>query len=103
MHSASIHDTTTQCFLIFFSFVSGITLLGTPTEIYVYGVQYMFIVIGILFMGVAMAYIYLPVFHDLQLTSTYHVSQITNEIPSLCGNETHDLYTYNYMTRKGSL
>lgn len=53
------------------SFISGITLLGTPTEIYVYGTQYMFIVIGVLLMGVAMTFVYLPVFHDLKLTSTY--------------------------------
>lgn len=45
-----------------------------------YGIQYIYIVFGILLMGVAMTYIYLPVFHDLQLTSTYQVSQITNEI-----------------------
>lgn len=55
------------------SFISGISLLGTPTEIYVYGVQYMFIVFGVLCMGLAMTFIYLPVFHDLQLTSTYQV------------------------------
>lgn len=53
------------------SFISGISLLGTPTEIYVYGVQYMFIVIGVLLMGVVMSFVFLPVFHDLKLTSTY--------------------------------
>ncbi|XP_037040754.1 sodium-coupled monocarboxylate transporter 1 [Bradysia coprophila] len=53
------------------SFISGISLLGTPTEIYVYGVQYMFIVFGVLLMGVVMTFVFLPVFHDLQLTSTY--------------------------------
>lgn len=58
-------------FLIYFSYISGISLLGTPTEIYVYGVQYMFIFGGVLFMGVAMTFVFLPVFHDLKLTSTY--------------------------------
>ncbi|CAD7087198.1 unnamed protein product [Hermetia illucens] len=53
------------------SFISGITLLGTPTEIYLYGTQYMFIVFGVIMMGVIMMYVYLPVFHDLKLTSTY--------------------------------
>lgn len=53
------------------SFISGITLLGTPTEIYLYGTQYMYIVGGVLTMGVIMTYVYLPVFHDLKLTSTY--------------------------------
>lgn len=53
------------------SFISGITLLGTPTEIYVYGIQYIYIVGGVIAMGFIMASAYLPVFHNLQLTSTY--------------------------------
>ncbi|EDS39425.1 conserved hypothetical protein [Culex quinquefasciatus] len=57
------------------SFISGISLLGTPTEIYVYGVQYMYIVGGVISMGFIMMYIYLPVFHNLQLTSTYQYLQ----------------------------
>lgn len=31
----------------------------------------MFIVFGVLCMGVVMTFVFLPVFHDLQLTSTY--------------------------------
>lgn len=57
------------------SFISGISLLGTPTEIYVYGIQYMYIIVGIVTMGFVMSYVYLPVFHDLQLTSTYEYLQ----------------------------
>ncbi|XP_069696488.1 sodium-coupled monocarboxylate transporter 1-like [Periplaneta americana] len=53
------------------SVISGITLLGTPTEIYLYGIQYAYTVGGIMSMGVAVSYAYLPVFHNLQLTSTY--------------------------------
>lgn len=54
------------------SYISGISLLGTPTEIYIYGTQYMYIIGGIITMGFVMQYVYLPVFHDLKLTSTYH-------------------------------
>lgn len=57
------------------SFISGISLLGTPTEIYVYGVQYMYIIGGVISMGFIMMHIYLPVFHNLQLTSTYQYLQ----------------------------
>ncbi|XP_058129313.1 sodium-coupled monocarboxylate transporter 1-like [Anopheles ziemanni] len=57
------------------SFISGITLLGTPTEIYLYGVQYMYIVGGVITMGFIMMYFYLPVFHNLKLTSTYQYLQ----------------------------
>ncbi|XP_069696484.1 sodium-coupled monocarboxylate transporter 1-like isoform X2 [Periplaneta americana] len=53
------------------SFISGITLLGTPTEIYLYGTQYLYIAGGIIGMAVIMGSAYLPVFHNLQLTSTY--------------------------------
>ncbi|XP_050100879.1 sodium-coupled monocarboxylate transporter 1 [Anopheles aquasalis] len=57
------------------SFISGISLLGTPTEIYVYGIQYMYIVGGVITMGFVMMYFYLPVFHNLKLTSTYQYLQ----------------------------
>lgn len=53
------------------SFISGITLLGTPTEIYLYGIQYMYVIAAVIIMGFIMSYVYLPVFHDLKLTSTY--------------------------------
>nr|XP_022913639.1 sodium-coupled monocarboxylate transporter 1 [Onthophagus taurus] len=53
------------------SFISGISLLGIPTEIYVYGIQYIYIGFGIIIMGVITHVIYLPVFHNLKITSTY--------------------------------
>ncbi|XP_013106006.2 sodium-coupled monocarboxylate transporter 1 isoform X1 [Stomoxys calcitrans] len=53
------------------SFVSGISLLGTSTEIYVYGTQYAFILITLALSGVISWYVFLPVFCNLQLTSTY--------------------------------
>ncbi|XP_034940832.1 sodium-coupled monocarboxylate transporter 1-like isoform X2 [Chelonus insularis] len=53
------------------SFISGISLLGTPTEIYVHGTSYLFIGFAVILVGFAMSYIYLPVFHELKLTSTY--------------------------------
>lgn len=62
-----------ECFFFFCSFISGISLLGTPTEIYVYGTQYVFVFFGVISMGLAMTFIFLPVFHDLKLTSTYQV------------------------------
>ncbi|KAJ8955547.1 hypothetical protein NQ318_001377 [Aromia moschata] len=53
------------------SFISGISLLGIPTEVYVYGIQYAYIVGGFFLMSFAMGSIYLPIFHSLKLTSTY--------------------------------
>ncbi|XP_053611489.1 sodium-coupled monocarboxylate transporter 1-like [Plodia interpunctella] len=53
------------------SFVSGITLLGSPTEVYMHGTQYAFIIAGIFLMSIFMTQVYLPVFHELKITSNY--------------------------------
>ncbi|EFN84448.1 Sodium-coupled monocarboxylate transporter 1 [Harpegnathos saltator] len=58
-------------FSLIASFVSGISLLGMPTEIYVHGTSYLFVVSGIALVGLTMSNVYLPVFHELKLTSTY--------------------------------
>lgn len=70
-------------FYLIFSAISGITLLGKPAEIYVNGIQFAFSIIGVILMGAAMSYFYLPVFHDLQITSTYHVSWWKNFLENL--------------------
>lgn len=57
------------------SFISGITLLGLPTEVYSYGIQYLYVSLGVIAMGFIMSIYYLPVFHDLNITSTYEVSR----------------------------
>lgn len=56
-----------------FSFISGISLLGTPTELYIYGTAYLFSFIGTLIMSIVVFYTFLPVLYDLQLTSAYEV------------------------------
>lgn len=64
------------CFNAIFSilsFISGITLLGLPTEIYSFGIQYLYVIGGVIAMGIVMGYVFLPVFHDLNITSTYEV------------------------------
>lgn len=65
------YENTNNCFLI--SFISGITLLGLPTEVYSFGIQYLYVIGGVILMGFIMANVYLPVFHDLNITSTYEV------------------------------
>jgi len=56
------------------SVISAITLLGTPAEIYNYGTQYSIVMINFFFVMVAAAYLYLPVFFKLQVTSTFEVN-----------------------------
>jgi Na+/proline symporter len=53
------------------SYISGITLLGTVTEIYLYGIQYCYVLISFILLGIVMHYIIIPVFHNLKLTSTF--------------------------------
>jgi len=63
------------------SFISAITLLGTPVEIYNYGTQYSIVLINFFFVMAASAYLYLPVFFKLQLTSTFEVKKLKFNVP----------------------
>lgn len=56
------------------SFMSAITLMGNPAEIYNYGTQ--FIMIGLSYSIVipAAAHLYIPIFYNLNVTSAYEVT-----------------------------
>lgn len=62
----------------FNSYISGISLLGTPTELYVYGTSYLFFMIGAFLMAFTIANTFLPVLHELRLTSVYEVRHLFN-------------------------
>lgn len=51
--------------------VSGITLLGVPSELYAHGTQYWMSLVSAFVVAVLMQKIYLPVFYDLQVTSVF--------------------------------
>lgn len=53
------------------SYISGISLLGLPAEMYTYGTQYYLIVVAEALVSFTMAAVYLPVFFNLQITSSY--------------------------------
>lgn len=55
------------------SFISGIALLGTGTEIYLYGTQYCYMLISIFASGTFLHFIIIPVLHDIKVTSVYEV------------------------------
>lgn len=57
------------------SFMSAITLLGTPAEIYRFGTQYWLIWLGYVIMIPLAAHVYIPVFFRLKITSVFEVSQ----------------------------
>lgn len=56
---------------IFFSHVSGVTVLAVPADIYSYGASYWLSTLAISITGMVTIFIYLPVFYKLQLTSSY--------------------------------
>ncbi|CAL4117051.1 unnamed protein product, partial [Meganyctiphanes norvegica] len=58
------------------SFMSAITLLGTPSEVYKYGTLYWLIGFSYFLVMPAAAYLYLPVFVDLEVTSAYEYLEI---------------------------
>lgn len=58
---------------VFFSYISGISLLGLPAEMYTYGTQFWMNIVPEVFVAMVMAYAILPVFYNLQITSTYEV------------------------------
>ncbi|GBP36805.1 Sodium-coupled monocarboxylate transporter 1 [Eumeta japonica] len=55
------------------SYVSGVTILGTPAEIYNYGSEYWLVVVGVALSCLCVATVYLPVFCKLRLSSSYEV------------------------------
>merc|ERR1712170_308644 len=53
------------------SFMSAITLLGTPAEVYANGTQYCLLVLSYPFVMAAAAHIYMPVLYDLGVSTSY--------------------------------
>ncbi|XP_058797264.1 sodium-coupled monocarboxylate transporter 2-like [Phymastichus coffea] len=58
------------------SFLSGITYLGVPTEVYLHGSQYIITVFSSLAIGAVAAYLILPVFYNLRLSSCYEYLEL---------------------------
>ncbi|XP_067673390.1 sodium-coupled monocarboxylate transporter 1-like [Haliotis asinina] len=53
------------------SFMSAITILGTPSEMYKYGTMYGWIGLSYLFAVFLSAHIYIPIFYRIGITSSY--------------------------------
>ncbi|XP_072048598.1 sodium-coupled monocarboxylate transporter 1-like [Amphiura filiformis] len=53
------------------SFMSAITVLGTPAETYNYGTMYWWFGISYALVSLLVAHVYMPVFYRLQITSVY--------------------------------
>lgn len=55
------------------SFISAVTILGTPAEVYNYNSMYFYIGIGYLLCVAAVTHVYMPMFYKLRVTSAYEV------------------------------
>lgn len=56
------------------SFMSAITILGVPSEIYIYGTQYWLIIASYVILFPSVALIFVPVFRAVDISSSYEVS-----------------------------
>lgn len=63
-------------FSLMASFMSAVTLLGVPAENYMYGTQFVLINLSYIFGTFIAAFLYLPVFFNLQTTSVYEYLQL---------------------------
>ena len=59
------------------SYMSAITVLGIPTEMYVFGTQYWLVALSGFMTYPVTCHVFLPFFHNLQLASAY---QVRNEL-----------------------
>lgn len=60
------------------SFISAITLLGTPAEMYLYDTMFWWISGGFVITAIGAGHIFIPVFHRLGITSVFEVRMIYN-------------------------
>ncbi|XP_014675985.1 PREDICTED: sodium-coupled monocarboxylate transporter 1-like [Priapulus caudatus] len=81
------------------SFMSAITLLGTPAEVYTYGTHYWMIVLSYFIVIPVSAHCFIPIFFRLRLTSTYEYLAIRFEsnIVRLLGSLTFIIQMVLYM------
>lgn len=60
--------------------LSGITLLGMPTETYIYGWSFWYICVPVIITGIFTNYVVIPLFFELQIVSVNEVYYMTHII-----------------------
>ncbi|KAJ4433272.1 hypothetical protein ANN_15531 [Periplaneta americana] len=76
LHGGKTMSTAPVAVSLMSSFLSGIMMMGSPTEVYLYGTLYWLVSISIVFVGLMTNFFFLPVFYELQVTSTYEYLQL---------------------------
>ncbi|XP_013391934.1 sodium-coupled monocarboxylate transporter 1 [Lingula anatina] len=80
------------------SFMSAITLLGTPKEMYVYGTEYLWLAFSYLLVIPVAAHLFLPIFFRLKVTSAYEYLEMRfNKAVRIAGSLTFSLQMILYM------
>lgn len=59
------------------TYQSAISVIGTPVEVYVYDLMWLYSIIGVLLASVVQAFLIVPLLHPLYLTSVYEVFILT--------------------------
>ncbi|XP_044541294.1 sodium/iodide cotransporter [Gracilinanus agilis] len=79
------------------SFMSAIQVLGVPSEAYRYGLKFLWMCLGQLLNTILTAYLFLPVFYRLGLTSTYQYLEMRfSRHVRLCGTIQYVIATMLY-------
>ena len=60
------------------SFLSAVAILGIPSEVYTYGLSYLLVCVAFTIILLISAFLYVPVFYKLKITSTNEVLHFNN-------------------------
>ena len=66
------------------TFMSALTLLGNPAEIYNYNTMFWWLIVAFLFAIIGAAYLFIPFFYNLHITSTFEVSRLCLAFQMIC-------------------
>jgi len=64
------------------SFMSSVTILGVPAEYYVYGTMFSWFALPYALLPIIIGWVFMPVFYDLQLSSTYEYLRLRFNNPT---------------------
>ncbi|XP_054290447.1 sodium-coupled monocarboxylate transporter 2-like [Macrosteles quadrilineatus] len=80
------------------SHVSGVTVVGVPAEVYMYGTQYLAVLISDVIVAVVNICFFIPVFYNLQITSLFEYLELRfNHKVRVLGSTIFSLYLIFYI------
>ncbi|RUS90827.1 hypothetical protein EGW08_001446 [Elysia chlorotica] len=88
------------CLSLFASFISAISLIGVPVEVYTYGSMYIYNLIGVIISNIVALFTVVPMMYPLRLTSVYEYlnMRFDSKIVQLFGAAFGVTSTLSYMT-----